>query len=305
MFDKLMPKIQIIAFILPIFLCYSYVLKTDLSKNISSSEKEIETPKLIWEYDKKSHNFKKPIAIFYTPHQDDETLAMGASIAEYVRKGYPVYVVLLTNGDNNSTITILNGTTKCEFHETYHDFKLSRQDFIDARNAEFLAACKALGVHKVFIANNGKGFDETIGLENMNFKFFETISFFSNQYPLASHHSISGNCDPYNKKGDRMNAHRSCANALQILYSNDSTKNIYLYKDYVFYFPEEERRATFIKKNKKRDTQKKHKAFEEYNHFDPSNGRYAIGYQHSVWELFNNSYSSEYEYIDLLPLECK
>jgi tetratricopeptide (TPR) repeat protein len=109
----------------------------------------------------------------------------------------------------------------------------------------------------------------------------------------------------YMKKGDRMNAHRACANALELLYASDSSINIYLYKDYVYYFPKEERTASFIKKNKKRDTKKKHKAFDEYNLFDPTKGRYAIGYQHSVWELFNNSYSSEYEYIDLLPLECK
>ena len=297
--------LQIIKFSTILTLLFSFCFKPFFTKkNIPNSE-ETEIPALIWESKKQPNAFNAPPAIFYTPHQDDETLAMGSSIAESVRKGHPVYVVLLTNGDNPSTNAILNGTTKCEFHNTNHNFNLSNQDFINARNAEFLAACKALGVHKVFISNNGKGFDETIGLENLNLKFFETISFFSSQYTLASHHSISGNCDPYNKKGDRMNAHRACANALQLLYNLDSTKNIYLYKDYVYYFPKEERTASFIKKNKKRDTKKKHKAFEEYNLFDPTKGRYAIGYQHSVWELFNNSYSSEYEYIDLLPLECK
>ena len=207
--SNLSSNFRINLLILLIFIFYSFSFKCNLSERTKLIENGVETPKLIWESNKTIKKFKKPTAIFYTPHQDDETLAMGSSIAEYVRKGHPVYVVLLTNGDNNSTITILNGKTKCEFHETYHDFKLTTQDFIDARNAEFLAACKALGVHKVYIANNGKGFDETIGLENMNLKFFETMSFFSTQYPLASHHSISGNCDPYNKQGDRMNAHRS------------------------------------------------------------------------------------------------
>ncbi len=302
MYKSLLQRIKILSMLI---LLYSFCFKTVVIRKKISDLEEKEMPSLIWESEKQFNVFNKPPAIFYTPHQDDETLAMGASIAESVRKGYPVYVVLLTNGDNPSTNAILNGITKCSFHNTNHNFNLTNQDFINARNAEFLAACKALGVHKVFISNNGKGFDETIGLENMNLKFFETISFFGTQYPLASHHSISGNCDPYNKKGDRMNAHRACANALQLLYASDSSKNIYLYKDYVYYFPKEERTASFIKKNKKRDTKKKHKAFEEYNLFDPTKGRYAIGYQHSVWELFNNSYSSEYEYIDLLPLDCK
>lgn len=37
-------------------------------------------------------------AIFYSPHQDDEAIAMGGAIYEHVSVGRPVYLVLLTNG---------------------------------------------------------------------------------------------------------------------------------------------------------------------------------------------------------------
>lgn len=37
-------------------------------------------------------------AFFFTPHQDDEVLSMGASIVEHVQAGRTVYVVLMTDG---------------------------------------------------------------------------------------------------------------------------------------------------------------------------------------------------------------
>jgi hypothetical protein len=264
-----------------------------------------EIPLLVWESKKTPKNSKKSPAIFYTPHQDDETLGMGASIAEAVRKGHPVYVILMTNGKNEGIKQLLNGEHFCDYHQEKHQFNLSDDAVIKARNDEYIAACKALGVHKIYIANNGAGYDESMGLESMSNQFFKTIKYFHLLHPLASHHSISGNCDPYNSKGDRMNAHRACANALNFIFSHNYTQNIRLYKDYVYYFPINQRTATFIKRVHRKDSKKRHLAFEEYNLFNPSIGRYAIGYQHSVWQLFNESYSSEYEYIDLLPTECK
>lgn len=40
-------------------------------------------------------------AFFFTPHQDDEVLSMGAAIKEYTDAGRPVFVVLLTDGGSS------------------------------------------------------------------------------------------------------------------------------------------------------------------------------------------------------------
>jgi hypothetical protein len=281
------------------------IKKTSLSKKQITTLIKEEYPQLVWESQVPLKNKHKSPALFYTPHQDDETLGMGASIAEAVRKGHPVFVVLMTNGKNEGIKNLLNGNQVCEYHHEKHSFNLTDNEVIAARNAEFIAACKTLGVHKIFIANNGLGYDETIGLDSMSTNFFKTIEYFHLLYPNASHHTINGNCDPYNTKGDKMNAHRACANALNLIYSKNYTKNILLYKDYVYYFPKEERTATFIKKVHRKDLKKRQKACDEYNLYNPALGRYAIGYQHSVWQLFNESYSSEFEYIDLISTECK
>lgn len=39
-----------------------------------------------------------PPAIFYTPHQDDESLGMAGAIVEHIEAGRPVFLVLLTDG---------------------------------------------------------------------------------------------------------------------------------------------------------------------------------------------------------------
>jgi hypothetical protein len=47
---------------------------------------------------------------------------------------------------------------------------------------------------------------------------------------------------------------------------------------------------------------RKQKACNEYKLYKPEKGRYAIGFSHSVWEYFSNTYSSKYEYI-VYPLK--
>lgn len=75
-------------------------------------------------------------AVFFTPHQDDETLSMGASIVQHVRAGRTVYVVLLTTGQNSWVHTLYPST----------------EVFIAERDREFVAAVKAMGAIPVIPA---------------------------------------------------------------------------------------------------------------------------------------------------------
>jgi hypothetical protein len=263
-----------------------------------------EAPFLVWSSKKQPNPAIISPAIFYSPHQDDETISMGASIAEHVRKGRPVYVVLFTNGAGSNAINILNGKEKCSSHNTFHHFNLSLQDLINARNDEFIAACKKLGVHRVYIANNGKGFDESIGLKNMVTKFKDLILYFQNHYSNISHKVICGNSD-YSCTGEncdtyiKSDAHKAGDIAINNLYNSGLVKDARLYKIYIFSscYNKVKRTANWRKPISISDMLKKQLAFNEYKLYKPEIGRYSIGYHHSVWEYFSNSYFSQYEYV--------
>lgn len=69
--------------------------------------------------------------VFFSPHQDDETLSMGPAIRRHVEAGHDVHVVLLTTGIN-SAVRAQTG--------------LSRTRFAAARDDEYRRACTRLGV---------------------------------------------------------------------------------------------------------------------------------------------------------------
>lgn len=251
-----------------------------------------------------------PPAIFFSPHQDDEALAMGASIAEHARSGRPVYVVLLSNGNNKVILSLLNGVSgNCPVPgHGKHDFKLTMQDVINARNAEFIASCQSLGVHKIYIANEGYGFDESVGLENLVSLYQTTMLSFQIPGIPLSLKTISGDRDYYPDKNGyatlRHQGHRACAIAAHNLYMNNNVTDIRLYRIYTFYNPNKGNHLTadWVKGvssyGNYNDKLKRKYALNAYNVWNPSKGKYAIGEQHSVGALFLNSFNTNYEYID-------
>ena len=282
---------------------FTKIIKSEIAKQ-NQLKSDGEAPLLVWSSKKQPNPDLIPPSIFYSPHQDDETIGMGASIAEHVRIGRPVYVVLFTNGAGSSAFNILNGKEKCSSHNTFHHFNLSRKDFINARNNEFIAACKKLGAHRVYIVNNGKGVDESIGLKNMIIRFKNLIYYFQKQYPNISHKLISGNSD-YSCSGENCNtytqsdAHKAGDISINNLYDLGIVKDVRLYKIYIFSscYNERKRIANWKKPVSTSDMLTKQKACDEYKLFKPEIGRFAIAYNHSVWEYFSNSYSSKYEYV--------
>lgn len=78
-----------------------------------------------------------PPIVYLVPHQDDETLTMGADIATHTAEGRDVHVVLVTNGQASAAAARI-----CQQRGVY----LSTAEFIAARNTEFVAAIPALGV---------------------------------------------------------------------------------------------------------------------------------------------------------------
>lgn len=106
-------------------------------------------------------------AVFVSPHQDDEVLSMGAAVRQHVEEfgGDKVCAVLFTTGLHSVTRTVIRGGTAGPI--TYAGWlpsgtsspvshpSLTDDQFIAARDAEFVAALQALGVPSSNIYVNG------------------------------------------------------------------------------------------------------------------------------------------------------
>lgn len=91
-------------------------------------------------------------AVFFVPHQDDETLSMGVQILRHVAAGREVHVVFLSDGASSQAYDTLMGGRECVWHGRTHDPDaegyptLTRTSFGYARDKEARLACVKLGV---------------------------------------------------------------------------------------------------------------------------------------------------------------
>ena len=86
---------------------------------------------------------EKPVAIFYSPHQDDELLTMGHAIKHYIHSGYEVHVVLLTDGSGSGSIHAVNRELQKKYIQP-----LTKKEFSATRNLEFIRSLDILGVER-------------------------------------------------------------------------------------------------------------------------------------------------------------
>ena len=90
---------------------------------------------------------KKDIVLYFSPHQDDELLNMGADISKTcLLPNKEVHVILCTDGSKSPARQRLNNGQYCSLHKELHNYNLSEEEFIKERDLEFLSSCKALGV---------------------------------------------------------------------------------------------------------------------------------------------------------------
>lgn len=93
----------------------------------------------------------RPI-VFYSPHQDDETLFMGQIIAHHALAGREVHVVLCSSGATSAARDQINGQATSGFWGGFHYparegyDPLSPALFAAERTEEQAAACAQLGV---------------------------------------------------------------------------------------------------------------------------------------------------------------
>lgn len=92
------------------------------------------------------------VALFISPHPDDESLSMGMGIANHIWYGNEVYLMLLCRGNGSDAIDVINGKIYCGWHNRYHSptsegySPLDIDQFSNARLQEFRYSAACLGV---------------------------------------------------------------------------------------------------------------------------------------------------------------
>ena len=179
-------------------------------------------------------------AIFYSPHQDDEVLGMGNSIAEHVKAGRPVWVVLITNGFNSDLLALYNKQNP--------NAQVTMATLIQMRNQEFVESCKTLGADRVYIANNGSGLNDLdFYLPNSEFgsplyrscvdTIKNTILYFENRFPWSSHKVISA-ADEDRATHYTNPTHIALSIAAADLYNSNKIHDVRFSRVYEHYHPE-------------------------------------------------------------------
>jgi hypothetical protein len=256
-------------------------------------------------------------AIFYVPHADDEAIAMAAAIAEHKAAGRPVYMVLVSSGDNNGLLNIMNGKALCPLriltgwrdHPKYHYFNMTNEQLDKLRKEEFARSAQAMGVDKVFFGKDGKTIPEELFYKDYDEavrQVEDIICSFENLYPGASHKLISGNRDYIFDGGYwLLNQTHEALYFAAVNYHNytPSVTDIAFYRGYVYRNPkgnQEIDKSDYIFKNKPEWQVIKQNALNCYKEYNPKESKYALGY-HSVPDLINAAYTNQYTYVDFLP----
>ncbi len=86
--------------------------------------------------------------LYFVPHQDDELLTFGIDIANSIKEGCDVHVIVCTDGASSNVRLRLGNREFCTQCGEQHVFDLTREDFTATRDREFYGSCAALGVKR-------------------------------------------------------------------------------------------------------------------------------------------------------------
>lgn len=250
----------------------SLLLQQMQAANKTKSKGTNDTPVLV-QTSASSSNSKK-VDIFYSPHPDDEVLSMGMAIAECVKKGDEVHVVLLTHGYDSNAINILNGDVYCKWDHRKHNpakegyKKFTKQEMGNLRVKEFINSVIDLGVNKdnIHICN----YDED-SVSSYEMKLL--MLGFEKQYPGAYHQTTSYH--------DAHPFHRKLGETLLSLYNSKQIENAEFYIS-----PVQWRQVNGTMESFGDVKDKVLKSLNDYKKWDPSRNEFGIGY-HSYPEPFN------------------
>ncbi|TCS92601.1 PIG-L family deacetylase [Hazenella coriacea] len=211
-------------------------------------------------------------AIYYIPHQDDETLSMAIDIIKHVGAGREVICVLYTSGRGSVAQKVINGELSSGYWGGTHNpdlegyARLNDAAFTEARNNEFRSALGQLGVKPENIHICPLDLEGTFNKDSVKQLMLEYMA----MYPVSGHKTMSYH--------DGSISHAWAGQALNELYNEGKTLDARFFiarADWAKSLPGVIYTAT--------DDQKKkiQKAARVYEAWNPVAGAFAVGY-HSV-----------------------
>ena len=232
---------------------------------------------------------KKDIALYFSPHQDDELLSMGVDICRTcLLPNKEVHVVLCTDGSKSPARQRLNSENVCPIHNNVHKYNLSVEDFIQARDSEFLSSCKALGVSPENIhIYEKRAIDGSLSFEYAQEIIKHFISIYGKNVEVRT-------CAPFNSLCYQHKDHYNLGLAAkQLLKEKLFLKAKFFIEGY--YMPKGLNRylSKLLYIIKKEDCSQQEKEIIEkalqlsYGYWNPAEKRYSVGY-HCVPKMFEH-----------------
>ena len=83
---------------------------------------------------------------YFSPHQDDELLNLGAALCRDIDAGREVFCVLCTDGGASGARRLLGDGGSCRWHDGAHGYPMTGAAFTAARDREFTESCMAMGL---------------------------------------------------------------------------------------------------------------------------------------------------------------
>lgn len=226
--------------------------------------------------------------IFYSPHPDDETWAMSYTIQAYLRKGVPVYGVLLSDGEAGGIFELWYRQHPEVWRDNNGDGVAGdRFDFALERRREYTRAMVALGVPEENLVFEGAGDKPGSGIRNKGFfigDVIEVMREMSAEHPDAIHFTTTRYTDGrWDGVGDIIPSadHTTAAEALRFL-AMDGDMTAAFFKVYPYRLENVNRRwAPGIVVSPDAHDLKLRAMEEGFGRLDPENGYLALGRQTS------------------------
>ena len=222
----------------------------------------------------------KDISLYFAPHQDDELLSMGISVMNSIENS-DTHVILCSDGSKSNIRKVLNNKRFCKHHFSFHRYKLYIEEFVNARDMEFINSCKILGVSDCNIhIDEDRTVDGSLSIERAKDIMFK----FLDKYENAKVRTIT----PFGCDAQHID-HKNLGYAAIELYNEGKIKDLefyvepYFYKEFKEVNPDIEVMSINVDNNKEDRLQN---AINSYKVWKPKEGRYCVGY-HSTKPYFD------------------
>ncbi len=236
-------------------------------------------------------HFENPM-VFIAPHPDDETIGMAGAIREGLGQGRAVFIELMTHGEMSKVHEKLNDGGKDSWHTGTHHYKLTTQEFGDARVREFFEAAVRLGVTGVHVhgfKNGGLTPDDVAS----TIQYWVKRSTNLDGVTALSLRGTAGAQDPQDQKGLPHPDHKAVWDALAASELPDV-------QGYCIYNYTQNKSTPDQTYDISPWCADKRAALESYKVWNPDAGRFAVG-EHSVHDLLAKAGSECHEFIVYPP----